>query len=59
MYIYLSMEHKIRIVFFSDNLLVAFFPYVTLDHKTSHTGQMNTESWINMISIDVWFVRIG
>ncbi len=36
--------------------------YVTLDHKTSHMGQfleieINTsaESWINKISIDVFF----
>ncbi len=39
---------------------------VTLDHKTSHKGQFieieineSSESWINNISIDVWFVRIG
>ncbi len=31
--------------------------YVTLDHKTSHKGQYaSSESWINKISIDVWFV---
>ncbi len=29
--------------------------YVTLDHKTSHKGQL----WINKLSVDVWFVRIG
>ncbi len=40
--------------------------YVTLDHKTSHKGQFyeiemyaSSESWINVISIDVWFVMIG
>ncbi len=42
------------------------FLYVTLDHKTSHKGQFfeiliytASESWINKLSIDVWFVRIG
>ncbi len=36
--------------------------YVTLEHKTSHKGQFceiemhaPSESWINNISIDVWF----
>ncbi len=40
--------------------------YVTLDHKTSHKGQFfeieiwtSSESWINNLSIDVWFVMIG
>ncbi len=40
--------------------------YVTLDHKTSHKGQFfkienytSSESWINKLSIDVWFVMIG
>ncbi len=35
---------------------------VTLEHKTSHNGQFSeieinasSESWINNISIDVWF----
>ncbi len=39
---------------------------MTLDHKTSHKGQFFdidihrlSESWINKISIDVWFVMIG
>ncbi len=39
---------------------------VTLEHKTSHKGQFfkievytSYESWINNISIDVWFVMIG
>ncbi len=39
---------------------------VTLDHKTRHKGQFieieictSSESWINKLSIDVWFVRIG
>ncbi len=42
------------------------FKYVTLDHKTSHKGQFfeieiytASESWINKLSIDVWFVMIG
>ncbi len=37
---------------------------VTLDHKTSHKGQFfeieiytSSESWINKLSIDIWFVR--
>ncbi len=36
-----------------------------MDHKTSHKGQFlenlshtSSESWINKLSIDVWFVRI-
>ncbi len=40
--------------------------YLTLDHKTNHKGTFyeieiytSYESWINNISIDVWFVRIG
>ncbi len=40
--------------------------YVTLDHKISHKGRFfkieiytSSESWINKLSIDVWFVRIG
>ncbi len=43
-----------------------WFIYVTLEHKISHKGQFfeieintSSESWINNISIDVWFVRIG
>jgi len=36
---------------------------MTLDHKTSHTLKCldvaSSESWINNISIDVWFVMIG
>ncbi len=39
--------------------------YVTLDHKTSHKGKFFeteiytwSESWINKLSTDVWFVRI-
>ncbi len=39
--------------------------FVTLNHKTSHKGQFfeieiyaTSESWINKLSIDVWFVRI-
>ncbi len=37
-----------------------------MDHKTSHKGTFlkikiytTPESWINKLSIDVWFVRIG
>ncbi len=37
--------------------------YVTLDHKTSHKGKFfeieiytSSESWINNLSIDVWFM---
>ncbi len=37
-----------------------------LDHKTSHKGQFfkieiytSSESRINKLSIDVWFIRIG
>ncbi len=40
--------------------------YVTLEHKTSHKGKIyetemytSSESWINELSIDVWFVMIG
>ncbi len=39
---------------------------MTLEHKTSHKGKFceieiyaSSESWINNISIDVWFVMIG
>ncbi len=39
---------------------------MTLDHKTSHKGTFfeidiytDFESWINKLSIDVWFVMIG
>ncbi len=39
---------------------------VTLEHKTSHKCQFveieiyaSSESWVNNISIDVWFVMIG
>ncbi len=37
-----------------------------MDHKTSHKGQFveteiytSSEHWINKLSIEVWFVRIG
>ncbi len=40
--------------------------FVTLDHKTNLKGQFfliemytSSESWINTLLIDVWFVRIG
>ncbi len=39
---------------------------MTLEHKTSHKGQFyeieiytSSESWINKLCIDVWFVMIG
>ncbi len=39
---------------------------MTLEHKTSHKGKWfliemytSSESWINNLSIDVWFVMIG
>ncbi len=39
--------------------------YVTLEHKTRHKGHIceieiytSSESWLNKLSIDVWFVRI-
>ncbi len=39
---------------------------MTLDHKTSHKGHFfkieiytSSESWINNLSIDVWFVMRG
>ncbi len=38
---------------------------MTMDHKTSHKVQFfqteiytSSESWINKLSIDVWFVKI-
>ncbi len=47
----------------------ALSSYVTLDHKTSHKGQFFwnwdlytiwiNQSWINKLSIDVWFVMVG
>ncbi len=54
---------------FSASLLqssVSHDPGPVMDHKTSHKGQFfkiefytSSESWINNISIDVWFVMIG
>ncbi len=42
------------------------FIYVTQDHKASHKDQFgeieiytSSESWINNLFIDVWFVMIG
>ncbi len=35
--------------------------YVTLEHKTSHKGQLFSESWINNLSIDLcslWYDNI-
>ncbi len=32
--------------------------FVTLVHKTSHTGQ-SSESWIDLLFIDVWFLGTG
>ncbi len=50
----------------SIELQLKLFQNVTLEHKTSHKGQFleieiyaSPESWINMFSIDVWFVMIG
>ncbi len=46
------------------HMQMALGPYVTLDHKTSLKCQFlviemyTSESWINTISIDVWFVKI-
>ncbi len=44
------------------NLLIM---HVTLEHKTSHEGPFleieistSSDSWINNLSIDVWFVMI-
>ncbi len=31
---------------------------MTLEHKTSHKCKFSSESWINKLSIDAWFVRI-
>ncbi len=30
-----------------------------MDHKISHTGHFFKLSWINKLSIDVWFATIG
>ncbi len=32
--------------------------YVTLDSETCHKIYTSSESWINKLSIDVWFVEI-
>ncbi len=55
-----------RIIWANSKILAIYGIYVTLDHKTSHKGQLfeieiykSSESWINNLSIDVWFVRIG
>ncbi len=47
-------------------IIVLILTCVTLDHKTSHKGQffeikiyISSESRINNLSIDVWFVMIG
>ncbi len=43
-------------------IYIYIYVCVTLDHKTSHKGQFfeteKSESWINKLSIDVWFVMI-
>ncbi len=46
--------------------MLHIFKYVTLDHKISNKCQFfeiefytSFESWINKLSIDVWFVWIG
>ncbi len=52
--------------FVSRNQALKSTEFVTLNHKTSHKGTVfefeiytSHESWINKLSIDVWFVRIG
>ncbi len=56
-----EMRAVIKILFY-----ITVTIYVTLNHKTSHKGQFyeieiytSSESWINHLSIDVWFVMIG
>ncbi len=46
--------------------MFSLFKYVTMDHKTNRKCKFfeieiytSSESWINKLSIDVWFVRIG
>ncbi len=44
------------------NMFWTMFTYVTLDHKIiifKIEMYKASESWINKLSIDVWFVRIG
>ncbi len=43
-----------------------YYVYVSMDHKTSFKCQFfkieiytSSESWINKVSIDVWFNSIG
>ncbi len=54
------------VVIYSINYSTEAIQYLTLDHKTSLKGQFfeieiytSSESGINNISIDVWFVVIG
>ncbi len=60
------MRHKHSFGSHKNNLLYFYGIYLTLDHKTSHKGKFfememytSSDSWINKLSIDVWFVRIG
>ncbi len=60
------MQKKIKIRKGANIFSHHCIAYVTLDHKTSHKGQFffikiytSSESWINKLSIDVWFVMIG
>ncbi len=59
------MLSEIVIYLFVYLFISNFNKNVTLDHKTSHKGQFfeiemytSSESWINKLSIDVWFVMI-
>ncbi len=65
-YVWFSGVFQYKVVFggFTMNWIVLTF--VTMDHKTSLKCQIITieihtspESWINNVSIDVWFVWIG
>ncbi len=54
------------VVIDSINYSTEGIQYVTLDHKSSLKRQffeikidVSSESWINKLSIGVWFVRIG
>ncbi len=60
------MFFVLKIFFFALRTFYHQYTYVTLEHKTSHNGQFSkieinasSESWINNLSIDVWFVMIG
>ncbi len=62
---YLDPETALQSLWMSSHSFVQQ-TNVTLDHKTSHKGTFfeieihtSPESWINKLSIDVWFVMIG